>query len=55
MKPEYVAMLVMFGALASGTIAAYKRRGPLGWMLFGALAPLISVIVLSAIKDLPES
>ncbi|MDQ3370981.1 MAG: hypothetical protein M3680_36645 [Myxococcota bacterium] len=45
-------VIIMLGALSSAAIASAKRRNVGGWLLCGALFPIISVIVLACLRPL---
>ncbi|HEY4175706.1 MAG TPA: hypothetical protein VGM90_02680 [Kofleriaceae bacterium] len=44
----------VFGGLIAGGIAAEKNRQPLAWFLFGALLPLIAILIISFKPALPD-
>lgn len=50
-----LAIICLCGALVSCFIAAGKNRNAFGWLVAGALIPLISVIILLALPAMePE-
>ena len=52
-----IFMLMMcIGAIVAGTVASHKNRSVGGWLVFGALFPLIAVIAIALVdvKPLPE-
>jgi hypothetical protein len=47
-------MIVLVGAGVSAAVAASKNRNPIGWLIFGALLPLIAVICAFVVAPLPS-
>ncbi|HEV7558747.1 MAG TPA: hypothetical protein VGO00_24920 [Kofleriaceae bacterium] len=54
MTVENLVIGMIFGSLVSAVVATYRRRRPLPWLAAGAMCPLISLIVLLALRPLPE-
>lgn len=50
---EIVAIMLL-GAILNGLLAQSRGRGAAGWALLGAIAPLISLLVLVLMPDLKE-
>jgi hypothetical protein len=48
-----LVIICALGALISSLIALGKNRNPIGWLVVGALIPLISVIILLALEPVP--
>lgn len=47
-----VIVFMIVGALVSAVVAANKQRNVFGWLIFGALMPLISVIAILCVPSL---
>ena len=48
-----LAVIMLLGAGISALIASTKNRNPIGWLILGALFPLIGIIVISCQSALP--
>ncbi|HEY4056687.1 MAG TPA: hypothetical protein VGM39_08760 [Kofleriaceae bacterium] len=44
----------VFGGLIAGGIAAEKNRRPMAWYAFGALLPLIAILIIAFKPALPD-
>jgi hypothetical protein len=50
-----LVLICFFGALISAAIAVSKNRNGIGWLVAGALLPLISVVILLSLEPLPAA
>ncbi len=47
--------IIIAGALISAAVASGKQRNVGGWLIFGALLPVIAVIVVACLPSLAPS
>jgi len=50
MNPIYLIFLSVLSAVVCGRTAQEKNRSVIFWVLFGALVPLVAIIVISLLK-----
>ena len=44
LETSTLVLIIFLGASLSAVIAAVKQRNTLGWLVFGAMLPLIAVV-----------
>ena len=55
MDPAFLMLLMFLGAGVSAVIASSKRRNVIGYLILGALMPLIGIVAIACLPALPEA
>jgi len=55
MNPGVLIVVMFVGAFFSAAIASSKRRNVVGYLVLGALMPVIGIVAISCLPALPEA